>query len=367
MSSISLVAFPPNETVLQTYALPLDGAGARCLVRLRNLPGAEHLHVLLRNGDAALLRADIPAESGELLRLEIALDADGRLKAECPGRPVILLPADPALPPPERPIKLQGQQEDLDLAIVVDATVRVFEPGKAGRLLLADGKLWAGQVAKLCAFVVALAAHFKACRFAVLAFGDQPVPNTTALDLQPAYRLYPEEVHPGLLRTVDALQVERQLLSLAPSSGGDFVDALADALAACQALRWDPRARKIILVSGDSPGHSIAKPPPKGADACVRRRDVDTEAARLHRLGVELLTLYHAPDPGFVQGLIAPQREFQRYAQDQYQGLASLPELAFTAAQFEGQREAGQVLGLSGLVGRGVSYGEWGGIDGDAG
>ena len=358
MPPIDLIAFPSNEASLKPHPLPMDGAGSRCRVEMRNLPGSTHLHVLLRTGKTVLFRGEIPADGGESLLLEIAQDAEGRLNVECPGRPLILLPGNPALSPPERPIARAGQQAGLDLAIVIDATVRVFEPGKKSWLLLADRERWLAHVTKLRGFVECLAGAFDEFRCAVLAFGDQPIPNVTAADLQPAYRLYPPEIHPGLLRVSSPEQVERQLLSIEPSSGGDFVDALADALAACQSFHWRPSVRKLLLLSGDSPGHSIVRPVRKGGDASVRQHDVDSGVSRLYRLGVELLTVYHDPDRGFLNDLIGPSREFQQYAQEQYRHLASLPELAFAASQFEGKREAEQVCEMSGLIGYGGSYGE---------
>jgi len=362
MSRIDLSAFPAGQAVLQAYPVPLDGAGSRCRVQLRNLPGATHLHVCLREDETVVFRAEIPAEGGEALRLDIGFDAAGKLDVECPGRRLVLLPSQPALPPPEQPIDLSGQRENLDLALVIDATARVFGPGGESWPLLADRQRWPAQAAKLRGFCETLAAHFNTCRCAVLAFGDQPMAGVTAADLQPAYRLYPEAPPAGLSRLADPAQVERQLLALAPSSGGDFVDALADALAACQAFHWQASARKLLLLSGDSPGHSLLQPAPKGGDACVRGPDVDSEALRLHRLGVALVTVYQDPDRGFLNDLIGPPRELQRYAEDQYRRLAALPELAFAASAFDGRREAEQVRALSGLVGQGGSYGEWLGV-----
>ena len=359
MPTFDLIAFPANASDLHAHPLPLNGAGTGCRVELRNLPGATHLHVLVQTGDTVLFRAEIPGDGGEILSLVIRQDEAGKLLVECPGRPMALLPNNPALQPPVHPIVPTRHHGNLDMVIVIDATVRVFEPGKKSWPLLADQDRWAAHVAKLRGFMDALMGHFQECRCAVLAFGDQPIPNVTAADLQPAYRLFPTDIHPGLLRVSSPEQIERQLLLNKPSSGGDFVDALADALAACQSFHWRPAARKLLLLSGDSPGHSIVRPVPKGGDACVRQQDVETDASRLHRLGVEILTLYHEPDHQFLNDLIGPPREFQQYAQDQYLRLASLPEFAFVASHFDGKREAEQACSLSGLIGHGGSYGEW--------
>ena len=65
------------------------------------------------------------------------------------------------------------------------------------------------------------------------------------------------------------------------------MDALADALAECASARWHPEARKLLVVTGDSPGYSILNPAPWGANAAVREKDVETVALDLHRKGVE--------------------------------------------------------------------------------
>ena len=327
MASLELTAFPANDGTLANHPLPLDGSNSGCLVDLRNLPGASHIHVLLEKENEPVLRAEIPAHGGEVVRVEIRLDADGQPGLHCPGRQLTLLPLKPALPPWKTPIFLSGPQESLDVALVVDATTRFFfrhpESGLwSSSPLLADAERWQAHAAKLCGFIETLARHHPDCRVALLAFGDQPLPNVTAPELQPAYWLHPNEANHGLLRPLSLERLKTELAALEPTSGGDFVDALADALAACTGFHWKPNARKLVLVSGDSPGASLLWPVRKGGDACVREHDVDTQALRLHRLGVELMTVYHEPEKGFLEDLIGPPKEFQRHAQEQYQRLA---------------------------------------------
>ncbi|MFO1429793.1 MAG: hypothetical protein U1F76_06590 [Candidatus Competibacteraceae bacterium] len=362
MDTIEIIAFPANEGELKSQPLPLPGAGSRCTVELRNLPGASHIHLLLMADGAVKFRAEIPAQARECVQVEIGLDENGTLQVQCPGRSTVLLPENPLLPPLDRPIYMSGSKESVELAIVIDGTSRIFSRGQEGAftssLLLADKERWTAQVEKLCRFIETLSQYCKECRIAVLAFGDQPIPNVTAPDLQARYRIYPPEPEKRLLQLLTLQQIKSQLFSIPATSGGDFVDALADALAACNELYWSPDARKLVLISGDSPGFSILQPIPKGGDACVRENDVDTQTLRLHRRGVELLTVYHDPDPDFLDSLIEPQREFQKYAQEQYTRLASLPEMAFVASQFDGLVEAEAFRHLSGYIGRGGTYGE---------
>jgi len=370
MAGLDLIAFPAAAGRLERHPLNLDGGA--CWVELRNLPGASHLHILLERDGEPVLRAEIPAQGGETLRVEIRLDVAGPPGLNCPGRIPSFLPLKPALPPAASPLFITGQEDCLDVALVVDATTRFFfrhpESGLwASSALLADAGRWQAHADKLCGFVETLGRHYPQCRIGLLAFGDQPTPNVTAPELQPAYWLYPAEDSAGLLRPWDRERLKRGLADIEASSGGDFVDALADALAVCVGLRWNPKARKLVLVSGDSPGASLLWPVRQGGDACVREHDVDTQTLRLHRLGVEILTVYHDPDRGFLEDLIGPPKAFQRHAQDQYQRLASLPEMAFPESQFQGKPEAEVWLKQTGFIGHGGCYGEWLGVGSDLG
>ena len=361
MAHFELTAFPANNGTLENHLLPMEGGG--CFVDLRNLPGATHIHIVVGRENEPVLRVEIPAHGGETVRVEFRLDADGQAQLNCPGRGLTRLPLKPALPPCDTPISPANPTDSLDLAIVVDATTRCFFRHPASGLwdsrpLLADAGRWQAHAAKLCGLVETMARQYPQCRVALLAFGDQPIPNVTAPELQPSFWLYPGMANPGLLRPLNRDRLKTELAAIEPSSGGDFVDALADALAACTGLHWKPSARKLVLLSGDSPGASLLWPVRKGGDACVREHDVDTQALRLHRLGVELLTVYHAPEPGFIEDLIGPPREFQRHAQEQYQRLAALPELAFIESQFQGVKEAGLICSLAGFIGHGGSFGE---------
>lgn len=366
METIDILAYPAGEPELRRHPLPLEEPGSRCTVQLRCLPGASHLHVLLRSGERVRYRAEIPAEGGEKIELSVAMDPSGAIEMDCPGREVLRLPEIPSITPTTRPIVPHECREYLELALVVDGTSRFFAApdGRnfSGSSLLADRERWALEVDKLCRFVEALAEGFASSRLALLGFGDRAIANATALDLQPAYLLYPEDPARRLLRQRTLADFRNELLALPPTSGGDFVDALGDALAACNELYWSPKARKVVLVFGDSPGHSIQYPIPKGGDAGARADDVDVEALRLFRRGVELVTIYHDPDPAFSDSLIAVQREFHRATREQYRRLSSLPELAYSASAFNPADAAPCLHELSGWIGRGGCHGEWVGI-----
>jgi hypothetical protein len=126
------------------------------------------------------------------------------------------------------------------------------------------------------------------------------------------------------------------------TSGGDFVDALADALDRCSHAGWrtDPAVRRMLLIVGDSPGFSVLDPAPMGADAHPRRLDVDMEVMKLHdRHSVEVATLYVEPEPE-----TARTKDFYRYARDQYQSLATIQRYYWASSAFEPKQAAQAVM-----------------------
>ena len=362
MEGIDLLAYPRGEPEPRYHPLPLGDGGSGCTVQIRCLPGASHVHVVLQAGERIGFRGEIPAEGGERLMLQVDVNGSGDCEITCPGREVLRLPEKPSLVPPRHPIVPGENREALEVALVVDGTTRFFSSSD-GRsfgdaFLLADRERWAGVADKLLLFLQALERHYEVVRVALVAFGDRPIANATALDLEPAYLLFPEDDARRMLRQWNPDAFRDALLAIPPSSGGDFVDALGDALAACSELYWNPAARKLVLLFGDSPGHSILHPIPRGGDAGARRDDVDVEVLRLFRRGVELATIYQDPAPAFLESLIASQRKFQQAAREQYRRLASLPELAFAASAFDGDGAAQGFLSLLGWIGRGGCYGE---------
>ncbi len=318
----------PETTDLLETELPLSAEAPECSLRLRALPGASALHLALTDGGTVRLQAEIPADENEtvLVRLEL-LDGE-RLTISSPGRHVLTLPPDERYAPPS-PIPVPPSGAPADLALVIDGTARAAD----GSALLADTDAWPAHVEQLLALLEALLAKTSDARFAVVAFGDDPPPQAKAVDLLPRYRLFPGESEISLQSLgLDALR--ELLLGLPPSSGGDFVDAVADALAACRRLRWRPEARKLVILTGDSPGHSILHPAPPGGDARVRELDVDHEALRLHHQGVELVTLYHEPASEELQEIDFKQ-QLVEFARVQFRRLASRPEMAFVTSTLD--------------------------------
>jgi hypothetical protein len=361
MAAIEILAFESNGGRLRSHPLPLEGPGSSCSLRLRSLPGASGVHLALTNGVGVLLRAEVDSEGDEWVEVTIEWEAEGEWALSSPGRRILYLPSESGYEPVPS-LRPAYKSRQLDVALVVDGTTRASGASDQGAaqasspLLLADRELWGRQADLLIETVTGLAREMKAdLRASVLAFGDRPVPATSAPDLRPAYHLHPARPEERVLRGGDTGQLRSRLLALPATSGGDFVDSLADALAACCELRWRAAARKLVVLVGDSPGYSILRPAPRGADAQVRERDVDIEAAALHRQGVELLTLYHAPAvEGATAGFLRP---FVDHARAQYLRIASRPDLSFEAAGFEAAAAVRSLMSRVPITGRGASPG----------
>lgn len=349
MNAIELLAYDSAGGSLRGHPLALRDAASRCSVRLRSLPGASGILLALTNGEGALFRAEIAAESDEWVEVAIERGAGGCWSVTSPGRRVLQLPVEdvsdslPAL----RPAYRAGQ---LDVALLIDGTIRV------GDQELLDLQDWRTHADRLATLTVGLATAMKAdLRVAVLAFGDHPLGAASAQNLRPVYHLDPAEPEERALRPTDAGKLLHRLLALRPTSGGDFVDALADGMAACQELRWRSGARKLLVITGDSPGYSILRPAPWGTNAQVRENDVDVEAVALHRQGVEIVTLYHLP------AVEAATREFVRpfveHSRAQYSRLASRPGLFFEAGDFDPAAAVRALTSRVPALGRGASPG----------
>ena len=368
--NLTLRVWNANDGQPAEVPLSLAEPGTSCVVELRSLPGASGIHLVLCNGDEVKLRAEVLANAGEVVPLRIGLDEDGLPHVWGLGMNVLLLPAGSRYDPP-LPIRPAAPPAPLDLAIVIDGTMlswqddpsiltasadkEIVRPLHTARLLDAK-ELWTTQADKLLALIAKLV-EGRDWRVALLAFGDQEPPAVTAEDLRPRYGLHPPEEE-RTLQVLDLGRLRERLLALPGTPGADVVDAVADALAACVRLRWRSDARKIVFLSGDSPGFSILHALPRGADLCVRQRDVDTQAAALQRLGVEILTIHHAPPAKLGLASVAFQNELLSAAQAQYRRLASLPEMAFEGAAFEPVMAGEQVGRIAGGLARGVALGE---------
>ena len=245
------------------------------------------------------------------------------------------------------PVRVPPAGSPLDLALVIDATARSSDR----ELLLGDAGAWGSHVEQLVSFAESLVPHFRDVRLAVVAFGDAPPARAKSVDLLPRYVLHPKAAELAF-HSISPDELGEVLRRIPPTSGGDFVDALADALAACRKLRWRPEARKLLVVFGDSPGHSILHPGPQGSDARVRELDVDRQAWRLHaEEHVEIMTLFLEPGSEDWRE-IDFKRELVDFARKQYKRLATRREMACLVSGLEVSRASQAVLRPIGPLGR---------------
>jgi hypothetical protein len=351
--------------------LPLDGSVATCRIRLRCLPGASGIQLPFVNARGEVVyRAEIKAVSGETLTVHVQTEGTD-LRVSSPGKAVLSLPPEAFYDPPPL-IPSVAPDTPLDLALVIDGTSRSFarqevqegeegQEGQQGRLvsepLLDRKEVWKQHVERLSRFAEALASGVEDSRFTVLAFGDEELPGTETADFRVRYVLHPPEEEQRRFLPLQGPRVQGALGALFPTSGIDFVDALADALQACRGLPWAERSRKVVLVCGDSPGHSVLHPLPPGAARRPRRLDVDVEAEKLHRAGIEIATLYFDPPADSELRQARFQRELLDGARAQYARLAALSSWAFEASRFDPDqaaqaiRERPEALGRSAVLG----------------
>jgi hypothetical protein len=363
MTSFSIKVFQADSIVEQP--LPLDENQSECTLSLRTPAGASGLHLLFLESGKPKLRMEMATHENEEVDIRIALDKEGNLQVL--GTESFLLP-EPEQYSPTQLIPPPQPEQPLDIAIIVDATMRTFADETitendvekrryvAKLLIDEDKQTWEKHTETLSTFIETIA---KDSKIAILAFGDHKPPQISAPELKPRYHLWPEK-NERFLQPFKPDQMRRTLGTIEATSGGDFVDALADALIACVDLNWRKNARKLVIVFGDSPGHSILNPAPRGGDLCARKVDVDTAAMHLHHLGIEILTIYNAPsEEAYNHFKGTPGFELLSYTQKQYKQLASLSELAFQISDFDPVEAAKVFRDRTDSIGRGMVFGEF--------
>jgi hypothetical protein len=397
-SEIRLMAIPADGERPEPIALEPDDDGVYGFP-LECLPGADAVHLLVELDQKPRLRAEVRARAGDLVRLELRIDETGEPVLRTGNHRVLFLPVEheygplPSLPPP-RP------DAPWDICLLIDVTMRhsaelgrekspsadpKSDPQPMGskrppeskdttsvqqpepvlprlldRFLIEQPEPW-GKVAAPVVELVRRLAESGEARFAVIAFADEP-PTTGiySFDLVPRYHLehLPAERQEYEILAMTPEELEALLADgLTASPGMDFVDAVGDALAAARGLQWRDDSRRLVILIGDSPGHSTAEPISYGGDALARARDIDTEAARLHQDQVEILTIYHPPSAGAREQAILGYRNLFDYARDQYRRLASEPALAFTTGELDPERAIAALQGRRTPLGRGACWG----------
>ncbi len=389
---VRLTAIPAEGDHPMPIALEPEADGAYRLT-LECLPGADAIHLLVELDQEPRLRAEVRARPGDRVRLELQIDQTGELVLSTGNHRVLFLPVEreygplPSLPPPRL-------DAPWDICLLIDATMRhsvesapketalavtkstsqspmsketsaAQRPDSVPRrlqdaFLLKQPEHWAQVVAPVLELVRRLGETGEA-RLAIIAFADEP-PTTGvyAADLVPDYHL----VHlPGERRDYELLAMTPEALEallskeLMASPGMDFVDAVGDALAAARGLQWRDDSRRLVVLIGDSPGHSTLEPIRYGGDALARAHDIDTEAARLHQDRAEILTIYHPPRAGAREQVAPGYRDLFDYARDQYRRLASEQSLAFTTDGLDAEQAIVALHARRAPLGRGACWG----------
>ena len=362
-----------NEGTLQLSPIVDEEGKWPESISLRGLPGARALHVELLWGEEVIQRLEVPVDGEEAVTLQFDPEANGEEWLYTDRSKLELLREGPNEPNP--PIGLPTNQDQLDLVVLIDGTLRTIvktktstksetkdEKAKPTRknLLLLGRREWTSQSKPICELIDLLFAQYPDHRATTLAFGDHSVAakGLATGELEPKYLIYPESTRDRRLRPSDSKRIRQDLLDLPATPGGDYVDALAEALAAVHELRFREGARRLVLVVGESPGPSIAYPLSSLGDFCSRKHDIETEAARLHRKQIEVATLYFDPK---IRETAQPMDEtgerLLRRSRRQYRELASLPQLAFELASFDPQSAAAAIVARPPWIAHRASYG----------
>ncbi|MFH1468448.1 MAG: hypothetical protein ABIO70_28925 [Pseudomonadota bacterium] len=366
----ALLVHDPNSGSPSALPLDLPPAPTSLALQVATAPGASALWVEVveqGNGQVAF-RGEVPILEQETVDLRFTAKEDGGITVEAPLRQ-LRVHAPQVESSPGALIDTHPATGQLDLVLLVDATTRYYEYGSSPKPEESLHPLWSADekkrahIEELTQVADRLMEAYPSARLAVVAFADARVPGLDALQIQPRWEIWPELPHERELRTASPSLLAQQIEAIQASSGGDFVDALAEGLRAVRALAWRPGARKLVILTGDSPGGSVRHPPPEGAAAQPRRLDVDEEVESLHEQGVEVLSIFH--DVPYESGLLDPDRRGRvrmsrvllRYAEQQYQRMATHGSCFWMRSKLDPAQAAKAVLEAPPRLGRGACLG----------
>lgn len=284
-------------------------------INLQCINGACGIEWVLYKQDQILVRQQVVAPQQEIVSLTLTKDVEEKITVKASYEEIYTLAAQYE---EKSLIYYKKPSRELDIVIIIDGTM----------LALQEKEIWKKRVESIIDFIKKITKDNNSLKISGFAFADHKIANVSAMDLTPKYLFYPLKIDE--LQNMSLNTIEEKLLQIPYSSGGDYIDALADALEASTKLHWRKQARKMVLVIGNSPGYSILNPPPlNNVDGLIRTVDIESQAMALHKLGVEIVTIY-LPDKieqekhsdSLVQEILA-------FSQKQYQNLASLPEYSF--------------------------------------
>lgn len=347
----------PDALATRRLALHAGSDGAVACT-LRAPAGAETVQVPIGRDDRLWLRCELPVSADGSVHLTLRPGPDGQWRPG-PELPELRLLAPEAAAPP-LPLPVPAPDAPWQVALLIDRTTHWFAPeaaaGPRAGLLLADPVRWQPLAGQFRALLSALAGPGGTpVQWALLGFADAPIPEIAASDLQSRAQSEPvtgeRRFRPWQPSASDGLD------SLTATPGGDWVDALAEALLAAAALPWSASARRLVLVFGDSPGHALLHPLPPLADAQAREHDVDLAAGLLYARGIEVVTLWQQPPAAFSAAVARTARTLIDATGAQYRRLATSPAHARNSEALDPGALAALLRGRRTPLARGVSLG----------
>jgi hypothetical protein len=330
-------------------------------IRLELTPGASAVQVTVRDNNAIAESIEVPAQPGEQVCVEFRRDSRGKVRASAPNRDFLVLPDEE---PPDPLLLRPPDTKELDLVVLVDGTCThplKDSTGNKGVLeyLLAPAlaQTWQEIANLMMEFVSRIEERYPKLWMMTVAFGDEPMPMLSNTLLLPSYLVYPVDPDRRILGPAMAGQLATQLRRLPYTPGGDYVDALADGLRACEKASWRQNSRKLLLLFGQSPGYSMLEESDGITNLLPRKACIEEEIAALHHKGVEVITIFHhPPEADDLYGVNRP--DVINRSRQQYEWLASLPGWSNSTSDFNVEKLAAAWLDpLVTVIARGPSPG----------
>lgn len=255
--------------------------------------------------------------------------------------------------------------KQLDILFIVDATMNNsalinLETDSNSTFLLENEVFVKELTKKINDFITALSDTYDNIAYSILSYGDVSTTGVKAYDLRPSFILSPKTKSSRYFLAWEKHNLEKDISHLKPSSGCDYVDALAEALHETLDYNWRNTARKLIFVIGDSPGFSIEKPAPViggvQANTAIRHYNLESESMRLHKNKIEIMSLYINDDTELERSS-NPIDKLRHYTKTQYIELATLDSYSQTWEEWQ-TNELATIFKESAnkLLGRGFCY-----------
>lgn len=336
-------------------------------ISLQSINGSKGIHLCLEAEDKSIIKQiQIESRPNEIIQVRLQKESDSEhINVSSANTQTTILPPDQFYKP-EYGAFLIPENKQIDVLFILDGTMLSLSLDKYNNketkthFLLDDNDFSQNLSSLINSFLGAIDSEVEDIRCSFLSFADKSIPKTNAKNLKSQYVLDPESKSDHFFSVWDKDQVTEQINQMRGSSGGDYIDELAEALhVATEDYNWRPEARKLVFIIGDSPGFSIINPAPViggiQANAAIRYYDIDSEITHLHRQGIEVMTLYLIDEKLFrsAKGL----DKYKLYTQQQYTDLASLNKFSYIWGKWEPKEAAQSFLEKENqLVGRGFCY-----------